>query len=153
MSVTKPVKELTLKRQIAAPVDAIWRAWTDPVEWQQWMGPVGWTIADCSIDLRVGGKWTTTQRSPDGTLHPTGGRYLVIEPPHHLGFSWILEDAEGKVVLDAEHHLRLTPKGDGTEVSLEVRILTALPGSEAFTNGVRDGWTGGLSKLAAYVEE
>lgn len=144
---------LTITRQIAAPVDAIWKAWTDPVEWQQWMGPVGWTIADCSIDLRVGGKWTTTQRSPDGALHPTGGKYLAIEPPHHLAFSWVLEDADGNVVLDAEHHLWLRAKGNGTEVSLEVKILVAKPGSEAFVNGVKQGWTGGLGKLAAFVEQ
>jgi uncharacterized protein YndB with AHSA1/START domain len=145
------MKSFTLTRRLAAPPTVVWEAWTDPNAFRQWMGPVGWGIADCTIDLRPGGRWTTTQRSPDGGLHPTGGNYLVVDPPHHLAFNWVLTGPDGSVMMEAEHHVRLAPEGAGTELSLEIRILVASPGSEAFVAGVRGGWTGTLGKLATFV--
>lgn len=143
----------TIARTIAAPREVVWKAWTDQMGFRQWMGPVGWDVTDCSIDLRPGGRWTTTQRSPDGALHPTGGSYLAVEPPRHLAFNWVLNAPDGSVVMEAEHHVRLEARGRETELTLEIRILVAGPGSEAFVNGVRGGWTGTLGKLAAFVEE
>ena len=140
-----------ITRDLAAPPAAVWAAWTEARAFRQWMGPVGWDITECTIDLRPGGRWTTTQRSPDGTLHPTGGRYLIVDPPHHLGFDWILTDAEGKVVMEAVHHVRLAPRDSGTALTLEVRILTAGPGSEGFVAGVEAGWSGTLGKLATFL--
>jgi uncharacterized protein YndB with AHSA1/START domain len=143
----------TLARVISASPERIWEAWTDPRAFRHWMGPVGWDITDCTIDLRPGGRWTTTQRSPDGALHPTGGSYLAVEAPHHLAFNWVLTAPDGAVVMEAEHHLRLAAKGSATHLTLEIRILVAGPGSEAFVNGVREGWTGTLGKLATFVED
>ena len=146
------MKQFALTRRIAAPREAVWAAWTDPGAFRQWMGPVGWEIAECTIDLRPGGRWSTTQRSPDGGLHPTGGRYLVVDPPGHLGFNWVLTAPDGTVVMEAEHHVRLVPRQGGTELSIEIRILTAGPGSETFVDGVSAGWTGTLGKLATFLE-
>ncbi len=117
------------------------------------MGPVGWDIADCNFDLRPGGKWYATQRDPDGALFPTGGHYLVVDPPHHLGFVWIISGPDGTVCVEAEHHIRLKESGNGTLLTLEVRVLVAGPGSEGFVNGVEMGWSGALGKLAAFVED
>jgi uncharacterized protein YndB with AHSA1/START domain len=146
------MKRFTLERVIAAPPLRVWEAWTDAAAFRQWMGPVGWDVTECAIDLRPGGRWSTTQRSPDGALHPTGGSYLAVEPPHHLAFNWVLTGPDGAVMMEAEHHLRFAPRGTGTALTLEIRILVAGPGSEAFVNGVRDGWTGTLGKLAHFVE-
>jgi uncharacterized protein YndB with AHSA1/START domain len=152
MPIASPIKELRLTRILRAPLAAVWEAWTEPNAFRRWMGPVGWDITDCTIDLRPGGQWTTTQRSPDGTLHPSGGRYLVVEPPRHLAFNWILEGPDGKVVMEAEHDLRLTEQKGGIELTLEIRILVAGPGSEGFLAGVEVGWSGTLGKLADFVE-
>lgn len=146
------MKAFTLTRELNAPPAQVWKAWTHPDAFRQWMGPVGWDIADCTIDLRVGGRWSTTQRSPDGALHPTGGTYLAVDPPSHLGFNWVLTAPDGTVVMEAEHHLRLVAQGGGTALSLEIRVLTAGPGSEAFVAGVQMGWTGTLGKLTTFLE-
>jgi uncharacterized protein YndB with AHSA1/START domain len=147
-----PIKEVRLTRFIEAPQAAVWRAWTDPHAFQQWMGPVGWDITDCTIDLRPGGRWTTTQRSPDGELHPTGGHYTIVFPPAHLGFIWSITAPDGKVLCQAEHDLRLAARAGGTDLTLEIRILVAEPGSEPFVDGVKDGWSGTLGKLADHLE-
>jgi uncharacterized protein YndB with AHSA1/START domain len=153
MQSTTADRSITLSRSLRAPPEMVWKAWTDPDSFRRWMGPVGWDITDCTIDLRPGGEWSTTQRSPDGGLHPTGGRYLLVDRPHHLVFNWILADANGTVVMEAEHHLHLAASKSGTELTLEIRIITAGPGSEGFLSGVRQGWTGTLGKLATFLGE
>jgi hypothetical protein len=50
-------------------------------------------------------------------LHPTGG-------------------PDGTVVVEAEHHVRLVPREEGTELTLEIRILIAGPECEGFGGGV-----------------
>ncbi len=149
---TTPIKTVRLTRLIAAAQAEVWSAWTDPRAFRQWMGPEGWDITECAIDLRPGGRWMTAQRSPDGAIHPTGGSYLVVEPPHHLGFNWVLTGPDGTVMMEAEHHVHLVPQGSKTELTLEIRVLVAGPGSEEFVAGVKAGWTGTLGKLANFVE-
>lgn len=149
---TKPIKTVRLTRFIAAPQALIWKAWTDPKGFREWMGPVGWDITECTIDLRPGGRWMTAQRSPDGEVHPTGGLYQIVDPPAHLNFSWLITAPDGTLLSEAEHDLRLAARPGGTELTLEIRILTAEPGSEPFVDGVQAGWTGTLGKLTAYLE-
>jgi hypothetical protein len=86
------------------------------VAWESWEGRQR-DITDCAIDLRPGGRCSITQRSPDGGLHPTGG-------------------PDGTVVVEAEHHVRLVPREEGTELTLEIRILIAGPECEGFGGGV-----------------
>jgi uncharacterized protein YndB with AHSA1/START domain len=152
MATRVPVKALQISRHLAAPPSLVWKAWTEVESFRQWMGPVGWDITDCTIDLRPGGRWSTTQRDPSGGEHPTGGSYLAIDPPRYLAFNWILTDPSGKVVMEAEHHLTFVPRDAGTDLTMDIRIMIAEPGSEGFTGGVREGWTGTLGKLATFVE-
>jgi uncharacterized protein YndB with AHSA1/START domain len=152
MPKTTPIKVVRLTRFIEAPQAVVWKAWTDPKAFRAWMGPVGWDITECTIDLRPGGRWTTTQRSPDGELHPTGGTYSIVLPPAHLGFTWIIATPDGKVIAEAEHDLRLAAREGGTELTLEIRITVAESGSEPFVDGVKAGWSGTLGKLADYLE-
>ena len=41
-------------------------AWTHPEHLKRWFTPAPWTTVDCEIDLRPGGIFRTTMRSPDG---------------------------------------------------------------------------------------
>ena len=76
----------------------------------------------------------------------------MVEPPHHLAFDWVLTGPDGDVNTKAEHHLRLAADGSGTALTLEIRILVAGPGSEAFVDGVEMGWSGTLGKLKTFLE-
>ena len=80
------------------------------------------------------------------------GIYQIVEPPARLGFSWLITDPDGTLLCEAVHDLRLAQRPEGTELTLEIRILSAEPGSEPFVSGVEAGWTGTLQKLARFVE-
>ena len=76
--------ELTLTRLYAAPVKAVWDAWTDVTQVAQWWGPRGFTITTHSKDLRVGGSWRYTMHGPDGVDYPNVTKYLEVEPYRRL---------------------------------------------------------------------
>ena len=58
-------EDLIVTRIIDAPVEQVWRAWTDPEYVKRWWGPKDYTSPSCKIDLRVGGKYLFSMRAPE----------------------------------------------------------------------------------------
>lgn len=57
MTKTSP-NEVCVKRSFDAPLDLVWRAFTEPEFVKRWLtGPPGHTMPICEIDLREGGQW------------------------------------------------------------------------------------------------
>jgi uncharacterized protein YndB with AHSA1/START domain len=49
--------ELVITRIFDAPVELVWKMWTEPDYCKKWWGPRGFTTPFCKIDFRVGGKF------------------------------------------------------------------------------------------------
>jgi uncharacterized protein YndB with AHSA1/START domain len=64
--------EYTLTRELDAPVENVWAAWTQPEHYAQWSGAVLPTI---EMDVRPGGSWKATMSAPDGSQFPLTGSY------------------------------------------------------------------------------
>jgi uncharacterized protein YndB with AHSA1/START domain len=77
-----------LRRHLAAPRQVVFRQWIEPHELATWFGPVGFTVAAHLIVPEIGGGWRMTLRSPLGEDFVVAGRFLEIEPPRRLRFSW-----------------------------------------------------------------
>jgi uncharacterized protein YndB with AHSA1/START domain len=48
------------------------------------MGPRGWSLIVSEIDLRVGGRWRSVLRSPEGKEMGMSGVYREIKPPERI---------------------------------------------------------------------
>lgn len=72
--------DLFFERDVALPPEKIWRAWTEPGLLMPWFCPKPWSVTACEIDLRPGGKFSTTMRSPEGELFPSVGTFLEVIP-------------------------------------------------------------------------
>jgi uncharacterized protein YndB with AHSA1/START domain len=79
-----PERDLILTRVVAAPRARLWAAWTEPDLLKKWFCPAPWSVSDCEIDLRPGGIFRTTMRSPEGLEFPGVGCYLEIIPQERL---------------------------------------------------------------------
>lgn len=124
-------RTMTLTRVIAAPVSAVWDAWTDPEKLPRWWGPRGFSCETQRIDLREGGDWVFDMIGPDGTRYPNQHVFLVREEnarivyrlnqgaggPEHATVTVTLED--------------LGP--DGTRLTLSM-LFTDAAGYEAARN-------------------
>ena len=91
-------RTLVVTRIIDAPVEAVWRAWTEPEQVSRWWGPEFYTSPSCRIDLRVGGRYVFSMLAPQemgGGESYTAGMYLKIVPLELLEFTQGLADAGG----------------------------------------------------------
>lgn len=80
--------DLVLERTLDAPIDLVWRAYTDPDHLKQWFAPRPYEITECELDLRPGGIFRIRMVGPDGfdTGHGTPGCVLEVDEGRKL--SW-----------------------------------------------------------------
>jgi uncharacterized protein YndB with AHSA1/START domain len=71
---------LRFERQLAHPVDAVWRAVTEPSQLAHWFP------AEVTVDHRVGGRMTFD--FPDEELPPGSGEVTEFDPPRVFAFDW-----------------------------------------------------------------
>ena len=134
---------LEMERLIPAPPERVFEYWTEPELVAKWFGPGDFDVPSSDLDLRPGGKWRTTIRSPEGQLRTVSGVYSTIEPPRRLVFTWAWDDDNGVRGHETQVTVTLEPTPGGTRLRLV---------QEDFQNReVRDrhngGWTSSLSKL------
>jgi uncharacterized protein YndB with AHSA1/START domain len=71
---------LHFERRLSHPVDAVWRAVTEPAELQHWFP------AQVTVDLRPGGAMTFV--FPDEELPPGDGEVITLDEPRVFEFTW-----------------------------------------------------------------
>jgi uncharacterized protein YndB with AHSA1/START domain len=79
--------EVRITRELDAPVEEVFRAWTEPAELSAWYGPAQFDTPEESIhiDLRVGGRYELTMvRRDTGDRMPAGYEIIELDPPSLL---------------------------------------------------------------------
>ena len=91
-------EDLVITRIVNAPLELVWKAWTEPEHVMRWWGPKYYSSPSCKIDLRVGGKYIFAMQAPDdqgGMVSYTSGVYQQIVPMKLLEFTQGLSDENG----------------------------------------------------------
>lgn len=150
MAQPKPddTRVIRMTRTFDAPRERVFRAWTEPEQLAKWWGPKGFTVPDHNIDVRPGGAWRTTMRSPEGNDHIVAGVYREITPPERLVFTWGWE-TEGprghETVVTIEFHER----DGGTELQLTQELFE----NETSRDMHNQGWSGCMDSLDDALRE
>lgn len=86
--------DLTLTRNLPAPPKRVFELWSDARHRVNWWCPRGLRCAEFTHDFKAGGTWQARLEGPEtGNSYWMGGRYLEIEAPSRLRFSFAwLED-------------------------------------------------------------
>lgn len=128
---------VTVTRVVKAPIDRVFKAWTDPAQMEQWYGPEGMATVDAASNNRVGGKYRFTMKS-DSQEFKQAGEYLEFDEPNKIVFTWgdkTRVSVEFKQVGD-----------NSTEVSL---LHTGFADKQSL--GMHDqGWNSTFNKLAEH---
>ena len=138
---------LRLERLIAAPPERVFELWTEPELFTKWFGPEGYDIPNHRCDLRPGGAWHSTMRTPDGKTMGVGGVYRAIEPPRRLVFTWAWDQADGTRGHETEVTVTLDPTPGGTRLRLVHQTFETRDGRDSHNKG----WTSTLSKLERFA--
>jgi uncharacterized protein YndB with AHSA1/START domain len=143
--------ELSLTRRVAAPPEAVFRAWIDPKHLAEWWGPKGFTNPVCQVDARMGGALYIHMRAPDGVVYPMTGRFVEIDRPHRLVFVTAAIDGEGRPMFQVLNTVTFTRVDGGTEIALVARVTGTTPAAPQYLAGMPQGWSQSLDRLAALV--
>ena len=149
-----PKLDLVLEREIDVPVELVWKAWTTPAHVRHWFVPKPWIITACEIDLRPGGIFSSTMRSPEGQEFHNVGCYLDVVPNERMIFTDTLLPGyrpSPKPFFTAA--LLLERKGSGTRYT-----AIAIHGEEAARKrheemGFYDGWGTVVTQMVAYIKQ
>lgn len=146
-------RELVLTRVFAAPREIVWRAWTDPKHLARWWGPKGFTNPVCELDVRPGGAIHIHMCGPDGVVYPMKGVFHEIVEPERLVFTdSALEDGEGNPGLVVRNTVTFTERDGKTELTLRAVVVKSTPEAAEALDGMEEGWSQSLDRLADLVQ-
>jgi uncharacterized protein YndB with AHSA1/START domain len=81
-------REIVISRELAAPRELVWQAWTDPKHVVNWWGPNGFSTTIEEMDVRVGGTWKHTMHGPDGANYPNKSVFKEVVKPERIVYSY-----------------------------------------------------------------
>lgn len=135
---------IEIRRLLPAPVAEVFSWWTQAERLREWMSPVG--TVDAEVDLRIGGALRIVMRSGDTVIEHIG-KYIEIEPPRRLVFTWaspFTGDEPSLVTVELEPDVT-----EGTEATRLHLVHALLPEPAATSH--RDGWGTMLDRLAGML--
>ena len=148
-------KKLNIERGFAAPVNTVWRAWTDSKILDQWWAPKQWKDVTKSMDFRPGGTWMYYMEGPEGARHYCRADYETIVPFKSYTGMDAFCDENGKINTEFPRmHWDVKFKDDdgGTLVQVEVTFKEVEDLHKIIEMGFEEGFTmahGNLDELLA----
>lgn len=135
---------LIIHRTFDAPRILVWKAWTECEHLMRWLCPAGFAVLFAEGDLRIGGKWRSGMRSPEGIEYVAGGEYREIAQPSRLVFTheWESNDLEPRA--NTEVTVALNERAGKTDM---IFVQSGLGTAESACSH-RGGWTGAFDNLA-----
>jgi uncharacterized protein YndB with AHSA1/START domain len=133
-----------ITREISAPRDRVYAAWTDLKLARQWWGPEGVETRALIIEPRVGGKFQWDLTTPEGEEGHRRGEFREVLPPEKLVFTW--RGTEDETEENADSLVRITFREVDARTTELHLIHEGLPSEESRDNHT-DGWNSALDKL------
>lgn len=131
--------KITVETTVAAPIEAVWRAYTTPEDIKQWNAASDdWHTTDVKVDLRVNGAFSSRMEAKDGSMgFDFSGIYTNIEKPDLIEYSF--GDRTAQVEFSD------IPEGVRVRVTFDNESTHSIEQQ-------RDGWQAILNNFARYVE-
>lgn len=89
-----PQTSVQVERILPAAPGRVFEAWTRPEAIRFWFGGADTAIDEVEVDLRVGGHYTIKYRGAGGEESVVTGRYLHVEAPRRLVFTWTMKSQQ-----------------------------------------------------------
>ena len=155
-----PELDLVLERDIDVAPELVWEAWTKPEHIKKFFVPKPWSITECKIDLRPGGEFSSTMRSPEGDEYPNTGCYIEVIPNERLIWTSVLgpgfrpqsPEAPNTDPIPFTAIIELEASGSGTKYR-----ATAIHGAAEVSKrheemGFHDGWGTVVTQMVEYIK-
>jgi len=95
--------EIVINRVFNLPVSVVWLAWTDAEYFKKWWGPRGFTCPSSKMEAKVGGKYLSCMRGPDGKEFWSTGVVKELIPERKLVVTDSFSDDKGNIKPASEY--------------------------------------------------
>jgi len=146
--------EIVISRLFDAPRELVFKAWTEPRHILAWWGPKGFVNTECSVDLRVGGKFRLLMDGPDGNSYPCHGTYQEIIVPERISYMGEADDRHAcgaGIPPRALVTVNFDDEDGKTKLTINTRLSSAAAKQAAAEGGYIPGWNGSLERLADHL--
>ncbi len=138
---------LSLTRTFDAPRRLVWDAWTTREHLMRWFCPKDFSVLSFETDLRVGGKWRSVMRGPDGSQYIHFGTYRELSAPKRMIFTHAWEQNHQEPSADTVITVTLTEHDGRTTMTFEQVGLA----TQASRDSHGGGWSEAFDNLAVHV--
>lgn len=109
-----------IRKLVSGSPEQVFQAWTEPEQVVKWWGPAGVSCCECQMDLCVGGAYKIGNLVPDGSVIWIIGKFLKVERPNLLSYSWQSGlQPEYDETIQERVTVRFVERGEMTEVIVE----------------------------------
>lgn len=137
-------KQIKAIREYDAPVELVWKAWTDSKWLDKWWAPKPWKARTKSIDLKAGGRWLYAMVGPNGEEQWDCINFKTVNPPKHFTTDTYFSDENGvrKNDMPAMHwDTKFSSTGSGTKVEALLTFDSEEEMKKIIDMGFKDGFT------------
>jgi uncharacterized protein YndB with AHSA1/START domain len=143
-------KKIHVVREFNAPVEKVWRAWTEAGLLEKWWAPRPWGAETKSMDFTVGGAWLYAMVGPEGQKHWNIVKFTAIEKGSRFAADSIFCDEHGATIPGApigHWDNKFVAEGDKTKVVVDLTFDEEASFKMLVEMGFEGGFTMGLNQL------
>lgn len=141
-------RTLSLERTFNAPIDLVWKAWTETSHIANWWGPKGMEFTVEEHSFEVGGSWRFSMPMPNGASFVSEGVYSeIIEKEKIVTSADFKPMTEGVTLIALFEAL-----GEKTKFTFHVVHETEEYCKQQEQMGFYNGWASAFDRLALVVE-
>jgi uncharacterized protein YndB with AHSA1/START domain len=146
-------KKLIVVREFDAPLEEVWKAWTDKNILDEWWAPKPWKAKTKSMDFREGGLWLYSMVGPDGTESYCREDFKTIVPNKSFSARDSFCDENGNITHDIpgmDWKNIFSSTDTGTRVEVEITFDSEVDMEKIIEMGFEESFTmahGNLDEL------
>lgn len=148
-------RKLVVVREFDAPLEQVWKAWTEKDLLDQWWAPKPWKAETKTMDFKEGGTWLYCMVGPDGTKSWCRVDFKTIVQNKSFTIDEGFCDENGNFTSDLPRmHWKneFSTSGSGTKVEVEITFSSEADLETIIKMGFEEGFTaahGNLDELLA----
>lgn len=155
-TVIEAQKQMIAQRDFNAPLNLVWRAWTEAELLDKWWAPKPWKAKTKRRDFSEGGEWLYCMQGPNGEEHWGITQYLKIVFEEFFDATDAFCDEEGTInneLPGTEWHVVFTETNSGTRVDVTTTFTSEEAIKQLIEMGVKEGTKMAHNNLDEVLEE
>lgn len=143
-------KRIAVTRHFNAPVEDVWRAWTEAELLDQWWAPKPWRAETKTLDFREGGHWLYAMVGPEGERHWARADYKKIDAGKSFTVTDAFTDEQGNLnsEMPSMHWLNtFSSTLNGSKVVVDITFDKVEDLERIIEMGFKEGFIAALGNL------